>query len=398
MALRCIHRKWLPPIFVVCALVLAAAPASAAGKAAAARPTAGPSARVCPPEGLQTARCHSLVRVDKTGTAITNPTPVGYGPAQFNGAYSLPGTASGATPTIAIVDAYDDPNISSDLNTYILKMGISNPGTFTKVNQTGGTRYPRANQSWALEISLDVEIARAICNNCNILLVEASSNSFTNLMAAVDYAASHANVVSMSWGSSEFSSEASYDGHFTKSGIAFTASSGDTGNQVEYPSASPNVVAVGGTTLNVNGSGPYSYGTESAWNSGGSGCSAYEKADGWQSTMSGWPCGSDRGTVDVAADADPNTGAAVYDSYGYFGQNGWFQVGGTSLASPLIASVYAIAGNFGASAAQYTYSHASQLHDITSGSNGSCGTIMCNATSGYDGPTGLGTPNGTGAF
>jgi subtilase family serine protease len=272
-----------------------------------------------------------------------------------------------------------------------------------KVNQTGGSRYPSTNSGWTLEISLDVETAHEICQNCKIVLVEASSSTYGNLATAVNEAARlGATEISNSYGGSEFAGESSYDGYYAQKGIAVMASSGDGGYGAEYPAASPDVVAVGGTTLTLNGS---SWAGESAWSDGGSGCSTYEPVQTWQSGLSDWKstgCGTKRATADVAADADPNTGAAVYDSTPYDGMSGWFQVGGTSLASPLIAGVFALAGGIAKTQygpqVPYAQATASNLHDVTSGSNGNCGTIMCNAAPGYDGPTGLGTPNGVGAF
>jgi subtilase family serine protease len=239
-----------------------------------------------------------------------------------------------------------------------------------------------------------VQIAHGICPDCKILLVEAKSNSFANLMAAVDYASSHANVVSNSYGASEFSGETSYDFHFNHVGVPITVSSGDNGYGVEYPAASQYVTAVGGTTLSLSANG--SRASETAWSGAGSGCSAYEPKPSWQTDT-----GCARRTVaDVSADADPASGAAVYDSYGSSGQKGWFTVGGTSLAAPLVAGVYGLAGN-GASTtyASFPYAHSGSLYDVVSGSNGSCsGSYLCTSVRGFDGPTGLGTPAGIGAF
>lgn len=356
---------------------------------------------VCPgPAAPDTGRCHSHVTTDQNGNPNASTSPSGYGPAQFQTAYSLPSATAGGGQTIAIVDAYDDPNIESDLGVYSSTYGLppctTANGCFKKVDQRGGTTYPTKNAGWALEISLDVEIAHAICPNCKILLVEADSNSFANLIAAEDYAKAHANVVSNSWGGSEFSSEttSSYDGHFSvPTGKPITFSSGDSGYGVEYPAASQYVTAVGGTTLTLNSNNTWK--TETVWSGAGSGCSAYEPKPSWQTDT-----GCARRTVaDVAADADPNTGAAVYDTVRYQGRSGWFQVGGTSLASPIIASVYALAGNASSTIdGSYPYSKTNSLHDVTSGSNGSCGTYLCKGQTGYDGPTGNGTPNGTNAF
>ena len=354
---------------------------------------------VCPAE-LLGARCHAQVVTGARGNPQATTSPAGYGPVQFQTAYSLPSAIGGAGQTIGIVDAYDDPNAESDLGVYSSTYGLpactTANGCFRKVNQTGGTRYPRADQGWALEISLDVQVAHAVCPNCKILLVEAKSNSFSNLLAAEDYATAHANVVSDSWGGSEFSSEtgSSYDGHFNRPGVPITVSSGDSGYGVEYPAASQYVNAVGGTTLNLNADNTRA--SERVWSGTGSGCSAYEPKPSWQTDG-----GCARRTVaDISADADPNTGASVYDSYGYQGQRGWFQVGGTSLAAPLVASVYALAGNGSSTTyGSHPYAHASSLYDVVSGSNGSCGgSYLCTGGSGYDGPTGLGTPNGTGSF
>ncbi len=373
-------------------VVIATLLLSAAAMAAGSRP-------VCPgPAAFGTARCHSHVTTDKKGNPNASTAPSGYGPVQFQTAYSLPSGTAGNGQTVAIVDAYDDPNIESDLAVYSSTYGLppctTANGCFKKVNQTGGTSYPRKDAGWSLEISLDVEIAHAVCPNCKILLVEAASNSFANLLAAEDYAVAHATVVSNSWGGGESSSETSNDSHFNHLGHPITFSSGDGGYGVEYPAASQYVTAVGGTTLTLNSNS--SYKSETVWSGAGSGCSAYEPKPTWQTDA-----GCVRRTVaDVAADADPNTGAAVYDTVRYQGFSGWFQVGGTSLASPIIASVYALAGNAASTTdGSYPYAHTSALHDVTSGSNGSCGgSYLCTGKVGYDGPTGNGTPNNIAAF
>jgi subtilase family serine protease len=355
---------------------------------------------VCPgPAARGTGRCHARVITDRNGNPDATTSPTGYGPVQFRTAYGLPSSAS-KVQTIGIVDAYNDSNIESDLGVYSSHYGLPKcttaNGCFKKVNQTGGTSYPQTNAGWALEISLDVEIAHAICPNCKILLVEAASNSFANLIAAEDYARTHANIVSNSWGGGEFSSEttSSYDGHFNHVGIPITFSSGDGGYGVQYPASSHYVTAVGGTTLNLNTNNTRK--SETVWSGAGSGCSAYEAKPTWQKDT-----GCIRRTVaDVSADANPNTGASVYDTVKYQGVSGWFKVGGTSLSSPLIAAVYALAGN-GTSTVDgsYPYSHRTGVFDATSGSNGTCGgSYLCTGKTGYDGPSGLGTPKGTSGF
>ncbi len=359
---------------------------------------------VCPgPAGPGTARCHALLRTDAAARPhATTGAPSGYAPADLQSAYALAASSAsgGAGATVAIVDAYDDPNAESDLGVYRAQFGLAScttaNGCFRKVNQTGGTTPPSANGGWAQEISLDLDMVSASCPNCHILLVEANSKGWPDLTAAVNYAASVPGVqaISNSYGGGEGSTETGLDSSYNHMGIAVTASSGDNGYGVEYPAASPYVTAVGGTSLtrtsNTRGW------SETAWTKAGSGCSLYETKPVWQ-TDSG--C-SMRAVADVSADADPNTGVAVYDSYPYlFYPTGWQVFGGTSVASPIVASIYALGGTASSlNAASYAYSHTSSLYDVTSGSNGSCGTYLCTAGPGYDGPTGLGTPNGTGAF
>jgi subtilase family serine protease len=353
--------------------------------------SAKPEKAVCGPVAGRDARCFAHVVTDAKGNPAATSTPAGYGPSDLRSAYGLTSasTSNGAAQTIGIVDAYDDPNAASDLANYRLTYGLPacNTGCFTKVNQSGGTSYPRGSSGWGEEISLDLDMASAICPNCKILLVEASSNSLSNLGTAVNTAAAKgATVISNSYGGGEFSSEGSYaSAYYNHPGIAVTASSGDSGYGAQFPAASGYVTAVGGTTLNQSGSGW----TETAWSGAGSGCSAYITKPSWQTDT-----GCLRRTIaDVAADADPSTGVAVYDT---FREGGWLEFGGTSVASPIIASVYALAGNAGSvTYGAYPYSHTSSLTDITSGINGSCGgSYLCTAGPGYDGPTGLGTPSG----
>jgi subtilase family serine protease len=359
------------------------------------------------PSAREIARCHAHVVVDELGAPVaTAATPAGFGPADLWSAYALsPGTGSSWNwngQTVAIVDAYDNPSAEADLAVYRAQFGLppctTSNGCFTKVNQTGGRRMPRANAGWALESALDVQMVSAICPGCRILLVEASSSSFSNLATAVNQAAKMgANAISNSYGASEFGLEIFYESPYNQPGIAVTVSSGDSGYGVEFPASSRYVIAVGGTTL-LRASNTRGW-TETAWSGAGAGCSAYIPKPVWQTDVG---CGR-RMVSDVSAVADPNTGVAVYDSYGYNGQKGWFVVGGTSVSSPIIAAVYGLAGN----AATFAQNYASSLYatgaapglfDIVSGSDGSCGSYLCNAVVGYDGPTGVGTPDGLGAF
>ncbi len=358
-------------------------------------------AKVCAAPSAGEAACHSWITVDKGGQPVPFVTPAGFGPADLTAAY-VSGVSGGSGATVAIVDAYDDPNAESDLAAYRKQFNLSvcstANGCFKKINQNGGTSAPRADAGWAEEISLDLDMVSAICPNCHILLVEASSSSFANLSAAVDRAAGTAHVVAISnsYGGGEYSSEVTDQQHYNHPGIAITVSSGDAGYGVEFPAASQFVTAVGGTSLTKSGS---SY-TETAWNGAGSGCSSFVAKPTWQSDTG---CPLNRTVADVSAIADPNTGVAVYDTYGFGrGRGGWLVFGGTSVASPIIASVYALAGN--ASSLNYgsaSYSHLASLYDVLSGSNGKCAagiSYLCTAGIGYDGPTGNGTPRGVGAF
>jgi subtilase family serine protease len=369
------------------------------------------SRRVCSTPTKGQAACFALRRTDAAAATNTQrmadameaagaarpaaTAPSGYTPADIQAAYKLP-AQNGGGRTVAIVDAYDDPTAEQDLAVYRSQFGLpactTANGCFTKMNQNGSTTsFPVKNGGWAQEISLDLDMVSAACPTCQILLVEASSASFTNLATAVNRAAAEPRVVAISnsYGGTDSPDRSAYD----HPGIAITTSSGDGGYGVEYPAASPHVTAVGGTSLkrasNTRGF------TETAWSGAGSGCSAYNSRPGFQSaTVTG--C-SRRAVADVSAVADPNTGVAVYDSTAYQGTSGWLQFGGTSASSPIIASVYALAGANYTNA--YPYTHTSSLFDVTSGSNGTCSpSQLCTARPGWDGPTGLGTPNGVGAF
>ena len=410
-------------------------------------------------------RCLALELVPRTAAARAHTHPLGmtrsapikagraaegaYGlrPQDIHSAYQLPTTASSAQ-TIAVVDAYNDPTAESDLKVYDEEFGLpactTANGCFTKLNQQGkASPLPATEGGWALEISLDIEVAHATCQNCHILLVEASSSSYADLEAAENSATTAgATEISNSWAGGEPSTDSAA---FNHPGLVITAAAGDDGylnwdapeegerGFVGYPASSPHVVAVGGTRLELN-SPSNTWKSETVWNgdgAGGGGCSEQFDAPPWQQELPDWSsvgCSSKRAVADVSADADPYTGVAVYDSTRYEGQVlHWLPVGGTSLASPLAASVFALAGGAGVVKypAKTLYENEikapGSLHDIQSGSNGECskpfnemtgiagcttleeaascsGKAICLAGPGYDGPTGVGTPNGIGAF
>ena len=320
----------------------------------------------------------------------------GLHPFDLHSAYSLPaGGANGRT--IAVVDAMDDPNAEADMALYRSTFGLAPcttaNGCFRKIDGTGGTSYPAPDAGWSKEVSVDLDMASAACPDCHILLVEAASADLPVLGAAETTAAKQPGVVAISnsFGVGEQPAETGWDSYFNHPGIAVVAASGDSGYGTVYPAVSPFVTAVGGTSL-ARASNARGW-TETAWGGGGSGCSAYEPKPSWQHDGG---C-STRTTADVAANADPNTGWAVYDTYQ---TSGWVVAGGTSAAAPIIAAAYVLAGNATTAGPSYPYSHTSGLYDITSGSNAVlCLTgYMCQAGPGYDGPTGWGSPHGTTAF
>jgi subtilase family serine protease len=368
------------------ALMLAALGTVVIGQSATAAPAptvrpAPMSKRVCP-EVKDGAACLARVRTDITPhLAAPGLSVSGLTPAQLRAAYSLTSLGS-ASQTIAIVDANDDPNAEADLAVYRSNFGLppctTANGCFHKYNLGGP-----ADAGWAEEESLDLDMASAICPNCHIALVEASSASFASLGAAENYAVStaHATVISNSYGGGDTpDTSAPYYNH---PGVGITASSGDSGYGVEFPASSRYVTAVGGTTLGMKGTTRVS---ETAWSGSSYGCSAFNPAlPGQAGFNTGCPR---RAVVDVAAIADPNTGVAVYDTYG--GVGGWLVFGGTSVGAPIIAGVIALAGNASVYNSSYPYLHyAGNFNDIISGPG---------AGPGWDPPTGLGTPKGTGGF
>jgi len=341
--------------------------------------------------------------------AMATAGPTGFNPAQIRHAYGFDSvsfagaTADGTGTTIAIVDAYDNPNVANDLHQFSLQFGLPD-SAFKKVNQTGGTTMPAANAGWASEIVLDVEWAHAIAPGASILLVEANSNSYSDLMTAVDYARRQPGVVaiSMSWGGGEFSGETTYDSYFTTpaghGGVAFFASSGDTGAPSSYPAVSPNVVSVGGTSLRLSSG---NYGSESGWGGSGGGISAYESQPSYQKGVVTQST-TKRANPDVSYNSDPATGFAVYDSYNNGTATPWTQFGGTSAAAPQWAALTAIVDQGRAIAGLGSLDGRTQLlpaiyalaatdfHDVTTG--GSTGSPRYSATVGYDLVTGRGTP------
>jgi len=398
-------KRSLASVVAVIAAVLTATPAMAAENDPVVGTTSLPTnCAAAPAAGF--AACHSKLsaRRHRSGDVVPAASVTytsGYARTDLIQAYQLPLTG-GAGVTLAIVDAYASPTAQSDLDAYRSRFGLP-PITVTQVNQNGGSiSSVSGDTGWGQEEALDLDMASAICPSCNLLYVGGNSASFADLGAAVNTAVRlGANIVSNSYGATEFSSQSSYAAPYNHPGVAITVSSGDSGYGVQFPASASTVTAVGGTTLSraSNGRGF----TESVWSGAGSGCSAYVTKPSWQID----PSCSRRTVADVSAVADPNTGVAVYDSYGSTGGANWLVFGGTSVAAPIIAGVYGLAGNAAAvgAGASYTYAHRSSLFDVTTGSNGRCvrgkntaGAYLCTGVTGFDGPTGLGTPQGVGAF
>ncbi len=351
-------------------------------------PRDGPSIRVCGPVRTGFARCQAWRRTDVRGDVGAN-TPGGYAPSDLQTAYGLTSYSNnaGTGVTIAVVDAYDDPNAAADLNVYRAKFGLppctTANGCFSEQKYTSQT-----NPGWAGEEAVDVDMVSAICPNCKILLVEAASSGIADLSTAERYATTHADDVSNSWSGNEGTK--TYDGAYTSSCGAITAATGDAGHNAtaQWPAILPNVIGVGGTKL-----ASISPRVESAWAGSGSGCSRIYAKPAFQIAPS-TGC-SMRAQSDVSAVADPRTGVAVYDT---FGQSGWQVFGGTSVAAPIVASIFALAGDAPAGPLQNLYAHAAAFDDVTSGSTGGCGAPLCVAGPGWDGPTGLGAPQGIAGF
>ena len=342
-----------------------------------------------------------------TADNLAAPPTSAFVPSKIRHAYGFDQvTNQGAGQVIGIVDAYNDPNAEADLSVFSKQFGLpactTSNGCFHKVFSNG--HQPAANANWSVEISLDIQWAHAIAPQAKIVLVETSTNNMSDLINGVDVAVRNgASVVSMSWTSSEFNGEKSLDNHFVSNGVTFFSASGDNGTSVAYPAASPFVIGVGGTSLTLDSNGNYV--SETAWSGSGGGESAVESEPLFQEQF-GIPndARGTRGVPDVSYNSNPGTGYAVYDSVGINGAAGWFQVGGTSAASPQWAALVAIANSSRvavrkanlSSASSIVYSIAkanlaSDFHAVTQGTNGSCG-VLCTASTGYDFVTGLGTP------
>jgi N-acetylneuraminic acid mutarotase len=348
------------------------------------------------------ARCFAVGYADSSGrlaarSAAAGPPSTALGPQQIQAAYQLPDAGTGMT--VAIVDAYGYDNAEADLAVFRSFYGLpactTANGCFTKVDQHGGTNFPPEDGGWSVETALDLDAVSSACPHCKLLLVQGDTSDLGDLGQAVDTAAGMgAAAISNSYGvDGEIPTEQSYDHYYDHPGIAVTVSSGDSGNVQSWPATSPTVTGVGGTLLTADSSARGW--TETAWNSGGSGCSLYEPRPDYQSTIA-TSC-PNKASSDISADADPASGLAVYNT---LGQSGWAQWGGTSLASPLVAAMYALAGTPtpGTYPVTYPYRDTAGLNDVTQGANGSCGTVLCTAGPGWDGPTGLGSPNGVGAL
>lgn len=359
-------------------------------------------------------RASCLARVIDRGPSDPTPlaatAPYGATPAQIKAAYGFPtSTTAGAGQTIAVIGAYDSPTVQNDLNVFSNTFGLPCNACLTKVNQTGGTTYPAYEAGWAAETNLDVQWAHAIAPGAKILLVEATTNNWSDLMAAVDYAKARAQYVTMSFGALEFATQTQFDSRFVAPGVTFFAAAGDSGLQPHYPSTSPNVVSVGGTTLNNLGTSNV---TEIAWSSGGGGCSAYAVANPAQSAFSQYGQSgclqqgtttrsgrkgattttasvARRATPDVSLNGNPMSGVSVYNSLPA-GSAGWTKVGGTSASAPMFAGRAAVAGGL-MDAARIYGANAPNLRDITSGNNGAPALVGFDLASGrgswFDGTT-----------
>lgn len=413
------RRRLTGPAVVMVVTTILALTGSAAQAAPAASAYTPPAGIIdpCPAAAAGIAGCAALTNAagahnENLGKAARNVaasiTPAGYSPANLQQAYRFQAATSGSGQTVAVVTAYNDPDAASDLAAYRGQYGLASctvaDKCFRQVSQTGSTTsLPGTAANWNVPVSESLDMISAICPNCHILLVEASSSAITDMGTAENEAVTlGARFIDNDWFTTETSAETGYDtSYFNHPGVAITAPAGDGGYGTSYPAASPDVIAVGGTTLTASASTPRGY-TETAWSGTGSGCSAYEPKPSWQTDTG---CAG-RSMNDLAADADPNTPVAYYDT---LTEGGWGEGSGTDVAAAIIAAAYALAGTpgTGGNPASYPYLHpggsyttpgdaypyVSGLNNIAGGSDGTCSeTYLCTAGAGYNGPTGLGTP------
>jgi subtilase family serine protease len=338
------------------------------------------------------AHCVSHIVTDSTGKILTGRAPIGgLDPAELRSAYNITQTGSAST-IIAIVDAWGYPNAESDLATYRAEWGLpactTENGCFKKLNEHGRAKnYPPTNSGWDLEQALDLDMASAMCPGCTIYLIEANNATFTHLGKSVSEAAAlGAHVISNSYCGTEVQAVKKYETYYNHAGVAVTAANGDDGYGVCAPADMDTVVAVGGTHLTTDNNARGW--NETVWSGTGSGCSTVFKKPTWQTDT-----GCAKRTIgDTSGVADPATGVAVYDA-------GWHIVGGTSVATPLVGGIFAVNGGTVNAASTIYAAPATDLNDVTTGSNGTCSpAYLCNGEVGYDGPTGMGTPNGIGAY
>ena len=349
--------------------------------------------------------CKSHVRTDAHNRIRPFATPSGLGPADLASAYKLSASKT-STATIAIIDAFNYPNAESDLARYRSQFGLpactKANGCLTIVNQNGATSplpgNAPAGDDWTVEAALDLDMASAACPTCKLVLVEAQDDQGDGLFIAQNAAAALPGVVAISnsWGESSPGNDASLDTQFfthTQAVNVFVSSgdSGNTGSAGDYPSTSEHVISVGGTHLVKSSTATRGW-TETVWSGAGSTCSTILAKPSFQTPAVPTAACSRRAASDIAAVADPNTGVAVFNA----GSGGFIVVGGTSASSPFVAGVFARYGIAATSGhdASFAYTHTSQFFDITSGRNGSCTSALCRAATGWDGPTGIGSPNG----
>lgn len=394
--------RGLSSLVAAAGLILAGAGASPAGASAASTGdcAAAPAGQV----DCGTLTTPGSIAVSANAQAAAATPPAGFGPADLRGAYGLPSGTAGAGQTVAIVTAFDDATAAADLATYRSQFSLAActaaSGCFSKVDETGGTNLPPAGPAgWSLAAAQSMDMISAICPQCHILLVEATSTDLSDLGAAENEAVTRgAKFVTNTWFTAEETNgtgEPALDSlYFDHPGVVITAADGNgAGFGTSYPAASPNVIAVGGTTLTGSAASGW---TETAWAGSGSGCSPFEAKPSWQSDTG---C-SGRMLNDISAVADPSASpVAFFDA----SSGGWVTGGGDNVAAAIVASAFALAGTPAttSSPASYLYGSPGGLRDITTGSNGTCSpapAYFCAAGTGYDGPTGLGTPHGVSAM